>query len=84
MKRIIDVCCGSKMFWFNKDNPDVEFCDIREMPKTEYYPGRYIEISPDRAGIIRTWKVGIAYFGFFSEDTMKPILILKKAISLKS
>lgn len=46
-KRIIDVTCGSKMFWFNKDNPDVEFCDIREMPKTEYYPGRYIEIGPD-------------------------------------
>ena len=46
-KRIIDVCCGSKMFWFNKENPDVEFCDIRELPKTEYYPGRYIEISPD-------------------------------------
>lgn len=19
-KRIIDVCCGSKMFWFNKEN----------------------------------------------------------------
>lgn len=35
------------MFWFDKENPDVEFCDIRELPKTEYYPGRYIEISPD-------------------------------------
>lgn len=46
-KRIIDVCCGSKMFWFDKNNPDAEFCDIRELPKTEYYPGRYIEISPD-------------------------------------
>ena len=43
-KRIIDVCCGSKMFWFNKENPDVEFCDIRELPKTEYYPGRYLSL----------------------------------------
>lgn len=46
-KRICDVCCGSKMFWFDKNNPDVEFCDIRTVDKTEYYPGRYIEIKPD-------------------------------------
>lgn len=47
MKRIIDVCCGSKMFWFDKHNPDVEFCDNRIIPYHEYYPHRYIEISPD-------------------------------------
>lgn len=29
-KPIIDVCCGSRMFWFDKDNPNVEFCDIRQ------------------------------------------------------
>ena len=46
-KRILDPCCGSKMFWFDKNNPDVEFCDIRTLEKTEYYPGRYIEIAPD-------------------------------------
>ena len=46
-KRILDPCCGSKMFWFDKNNPDVEFCDIRKLEKTEFYPGRYIEISPD-------------------------------------
>ena len=47
MKRILDACCGSKMFWFDKNNPDVEFCDIRTLERTEYYPGRYIEINPD-------------------------------------
>ena len=46
-KKILDACCGSKMFWFDKNNPDVEFCDIRKMDRTEYYPGRYIEINPD-------------------------------------
>lgn len=46
-KKIIDVCCGGKMFWFEKNNSDVEFCDIREIPNTEYYPGRFIEVSPD-------------------------------------
>lgn len=46
-KRILDVCCGSKMFWFDKQNPDVEFCDKRVVKKHEYYPGRHIEINPD-------------------------------------
>lgn len=46
-KKILDVCCGSKMFWFDKENPNVEFCDIRTMDRTEYYQGRYIEINPD-------------------------------------
>lgn len=46
-KRVIDVACGSKMFWFDKHNPDVEFCDKRVVPYHEYYQHRYIEISPD-------------------------------------
>ena len=46
-KPIIDVCCGSKMFWFDKNNPDVEFCDNRTIECTEFYPKRYIEIKPD-------------------------------------
>lgn len=46
-KRILDPCCGSKMFWFDKNNPDVEFCDIRTVEHHEYYPGRYIEVTPD-------------------------------------
>ena len=47
MKRVLDVCCGSKMFHFNKANPDVEFCDIRQVSLHEYYPGRFFEVSPD-------------------------------------
>ena len=46
-KRVIDVACGSKMFWFDKNNPDVEFCDNRTVPYHKYYPNRYIEINPD-------------------------------------
>lgn len=46
-KKILDPCCGSKMFWFDKNNPDVEFCDIRKLDRMEYYPGRYIEVNPD-------------------------------------
>jgi hypothetical protein len=46
-KPIIDVCCGSKMFWFDKNNQNVEFCDNRRVLRKEYYPGQYIEIKPD-------------------------------------
>lgn len=28
-KRVLDPCCGSRMFWFDKKNPEVMFCDRR-------------------------------------------------------
>jgi len=46
-KAILDACCGSKMFWFDKNHPNVHYCDNREVPRHEYYPKRYIEIKPD-------------------------------------
>lgn len=46
-KPIIDVCCGSKMFWFDKQNPNVEFCDIRKVSRQEYYPHCFLEVNPD-------------------------------------
>ena len=47
MNKILDPCCGSKMFWFDKNNPQVTFCDNRVVEKHEYYPHCYIEIKPD-------------------------------------
>lgn len=46
MKRIIDVCCGSRMFWYDKENPDVDFCDIRCVEDT-LCDGRTLKIKPD-------------------------------------
>lgn len=45
-KRILDACCGSKMFWFDKNNPDVDFCDVRQQKDT-LCDGRTLEINPD-------------------------------------
>jgi hypothetical protein len=28
-KRVLDVCCGSRMFWLDRENPDVVFGDQR-------------------------------------------------------
>ncbi|MGT9551752.1 SAM-dependent methyltransferase, partial [Enterococcus faecalis] len=30
MKRILDACCGSRLFWFDKQNEQVLFMDNRE------------------------------------------------------
>lgn len=46
MKRILDACCGSRMFWFDKQNPDVEFVDNREL-HTTLCDGRTLDITPD-------------------------------------
>ena len=32
-KKILDVCCGGRMFWFQKDQPETLFVDIRQ-PET--------------------------------------------------
>src|SRR6266403_2761609 len=45
-KPILDACCGSKMFWFDKNNPNVLFADIR---REEHIlcDGRELKITPD-------------------------------------
>lgn len=49
MKPILDMCCGSKMFYFNKNNSNVEYCDIREGTYTNFDRGkpRTTEVKPD-------------------------------------
>lgn len=46
MKPILDLCCGSRMFYFNKEDPRVLFNDIRKV-KTVLCDGRDFEINPD-------------------------------------
>ena len=48
-KLILDACCGSRMFWFDRKNPNVLFQDIRDK---EYIlcDGRKLEVHPDVIG----------------------------------
>lgn len=46
MKKILDVCCGSRMFWFDKNHPDVLYQDIRSEEHI-LCDGRKLEIRPD-------------------------------------
>lgn len=46
MPKILDACCGSRMFWFDKENPDVTFMDCRQY--FEKLPtGHVINVNPD-------------------------------------
>lgn len=45
-KIILDACCGSRMFWFDKNNEHTVFCDIRS-EKHILCDGRKLEINPD-------------------------------------
>lgn len=44
--RILDPCCGSRMFWIDRNNPDVVFGDIRTHEET-LCDGRKLVINPD-------------------------------------
>lgn len=43
---ILDLCCGSRMFWFDKQDPRAVFADIRSEQHT-LCDGRSLVISPD-------------------------------------
>lgn len=45
-KLILDACCGSRMFWFDKNNKNTVFMDNRELEDV-LCDGRKLEIKPD-------------------------------------
>ena len=51
-KKILDACCGSRMFWFDKDNPNVLFQDIRSESHI-LCDGRSLNVNPDVVGDFR-------------------------------
>ena len=52
MAKVLDVCCGSRMFWFDKQNPITTFMDIREHYE-ELDSGHVINVAPDVIGDFR-------------------------------
>ena len=51
-KQILDVCCGSRMFWFDKHNSQTIFMDNRILHDT-LCDGRALDIEPDIIGDFR-------------------------------
>lgn len=48
-KPVLDPCCGSRMFYFDKNDERVDFRDIRTLTK-ELCDGRILSIAPDTIG----------------------------------
>ena len=46
-KLILDPCCGSRMFYFDKNDSRVLFCDNRTVD-TELCDGRHFEVKPNK------------------------------------
>jgi len=54
-RTVLDACCGSKMFWFNKQDKRTLFLDIKKeghfiRDSTSKNGGRFINIEPDLIG----------------------------------
>ena len=49
MVKVLDPCCGSRMFYFDKDNPNVLYQDCR-IVDTALCDGRKLKIKPDVLG----------------------------------
>lgn len=55
-KFILDACCGSRMFWFNKKHPNALYIDSR-IEKAGYIKSRrYREVKPDKKMDFRSLK----------------------------
>ncbi len=52
-KEILDMCCGSRMFWFDKNDERTLFCDVRQEDHI-LCDGRRLSISPDQIADFRS------------------------------
>ena len=50
-KKILDVTCGSRSIWFNKNHPDALYCDIKKAEYTKRFGAnnaeRHAVVDPD-------------------------------------
>lgn len=45
MKKILDACCGSRMFWFDKQNENTLYMDNRKEKFSIH--GKHVNVNPD-------------------------------------
>lgn len=46
-KKILDACCGGRMFWFDKENPETLYIDNRRIKPEKLANGQTFEIAPE-------------------------------------
>lgn len=65
-KQILDVCCGSRMFWFDKADPRAMYIDIRD--ESYVQSDRVLEVRPDLVADFRELPFADASFGLVVFD----------------
>ena len=53
MRPVLDACCGSRMFWFDKTDERAVFMDCRDVEDV-LCDGRKLEVKPDVLGDFRS------------------------------
>lgn len=77
---VLDACCGSRMFWFDRNNPDVVFVDKRRenhhlKDSSSKHGGRTLIIDPD---IVADFKSLPFMDGSFSIVVFDPPHLIKQ------
>lgn len=67
MEKILDACCGSRMFWYDKNNPNVVFMDNR-IEEATLCDGRSLVIKPDIVADFRNMPFNDNTFGLVVFD----------------
>jgi len=52
-KKILDVCCGGRMFWFNKKHPNALYIDNRKVRPQKLANRQNFSVQPDEMGDFR-------------------------------
>lgn len=72
MPKILDACCGSRMFWFDRNNPDVIFADNRKL-ETTLCDDRTLVIDPDVIIDFRDMP--------FDDNTFDLVVLIRRTLS---
>lgn len=65
-RQILDMCCGSHMFWFDKADPRAMYIDIRD--ETYVQSDRVLQVRPDMVADFRDMPFADASFGLVVFD----------------
>ena len=84
MKEVLDVCCGGKMFWFDKNNKDVLFLDIREGKNLdEHWTMKNFQVQPDTIMDFRKLNLPSESFNLIVFDPPHKKNLTKESITYK-
>ncbi len=81
---ILDVCCGGRMFYFDKHDPRVVFMDNRVVSPEKLSNGQTFSVCPSIVGDFRKIPFGDASFNMVIFDPPHLLRVGEKSSSISS